>query len=342
MSQQTGMAGLPYSFPSLIFRSLFASRDMFQSSPPSDKAQPYEKSPPTEISDREHGEVEDLAVFKHTAEAVSFRTVSWPQASMIFCKILCSTGIMSIPSAFSSVGAVGGALIVVGFGILNTYSAYITGTFKQNHPSTHGIADMAGVVGGPIMQEIAYFLFILAFILGMGSGLVGASTALNTFSGHGACTVWWTLIATVVTILCASIRKLHKIGWLAWVGFACILVAVFVVTIAVTTRDRPAAAPQTGPYELGYYSIGHTDFSAGMIAVCNIFLGSAGRPGFIPVISEMKRPEDYNKALVSSMGFINALYLSLSLVIYRWCGKWVASPLLGVRQPLLSAVDADS
>lgn len=276
------------------------------------------------------GEIANLQVFRDTVDGVSFQTVAWPHAAMIFCKILCSTGIMSIPSAMSSLGAVGGALIVVGWGIFNTYAAYIAGDFKQRHPSAHGIADMAGIIGGPVAREIANFLFILAFLLGMGSGLVGVTTALNTFSSHAVCTVWWSVIATAVIASLASIRKFHQIGWLAWVGFASILVAVFTVTIAVTTRDRPASAPQTGPYELGYYAIGHTTFSGGMVAVCNIFLGSAGHTGFVPVISEMKRPKDYNKALFSSMGFINALYLSLSLVIYRWCGEWVASPSLGV------------
>lgn len=276
------------------------------------------------------GEVDDLEVFNDTANGVSFHTVAWPHAAMIFCKILCSTGIMTIPSAMASLGAVSGALIVVGWAIFNTYSAYICGISKQRHPSVHGIADMAGMVGGPITREVANFLFALAFLLGMGSGIVGVSTAINTFSDHSACTIWWSAIATVVATLLASIRKLHQIGWLAWVGLASILAAVLTVTIAVTFRDRPAAAPQTGPFELGYYAIGHTTFSAGMVAVSNIFLGSAGHPGFIPVISEMKRSKDYNKALFWSMGSINAIYLSLSLVVYRWCGKWVASPSLGV------------
>lgn len=276
------------------------------------------------------GEIEDHEVFNDTADGVSFHTVAWPHAAMIFCKILCSTGIMSIPAAMASLGAVGGALVVVGWGVFNTYSAYIAGNFKQRHPHVHGISDMAGMVGGPVAREASEFLFVLAFLLGMGSGIVGVTTAINTFSNHAACTVWWSVIAMVVIIPIASIRKLHQIAWLTWVGFASILAAVFTVTIAVTTRDRPAAAPQTGPYEFGYYAIGHTTFSVGIVACCNILLGSAGHPGFIPVISEMKNSKDYNKALFASMGFINTLYLSLSLVIYRWCGKWVASPSLGV------------
>lgn len=43
----------------------------------------------------------------------------------------------------------------------------------------------------------------------------------------------------------------------------------------------------------------------------------------------MRRPRDYNKAVYLSMGIVTASYLTFSLVVYRWCGQWVASPSLG-------------
>jgi hypothetical protein len=101
-------------------------------------------------------------------------------------------------------------------------------------------------------------------------------------------------------------------------------------SIGVTIRDRPAAAPQTGPYELGYYAIAHPTFIAGMTASATIFVSSAGTSAFLPVIAEMRNPKDYNKALFLCMGIVNAAYLTFSLVVYRWCGQWVASPSLGV------------
>lgn len=44
----------------------------------------------------------------------------------------------------------------------------------------------------------------------------------------------------------------------------------------------------------------------------------------------MKNPKDYNKAVYVAMGLVNASYLAFSIVVYRWCGQWVASPSLGV------------
>lgn len=193
---------------------------------------------------------------------------------------------------------------------------------------------MCNVVGGPILREISGGLYLIAYILCAGSGILGVSIGLNALSHHAACTVWWSFIATVVVAATASVRKFHDIGWLTWAGFLSIFTAVFIVVIGVTTRDRPAAAPQTGDFELGFYAIAHPTFIAGMSASATIFVSSAGTSAFLPVISEMRNPKDYNKAVYACMAFVNAAYLAFSLVVYKWCGQWVASPSLGVSSCL--------
>jgi hypothetical protein len=113
-----------------------------------------------------------------------------------------------------SLGAVGGALSVIGWGVLNTYFAIVQGNFRNSHAQCHSIADMALVVGGPILKEIVGFLFIVAYVLCSGSGIIGLATGLNALSDHAACTVWWAFLSAVVIIACASVRKFEKIGWL--------------------------------------------------------------------------------------------------------------------------------
>ena len=72
-------------------------------------------------------------------------------------------------------------------------------------------------------------------------------------------------------------------------------------SIAVTTLDRPAAAPQTGDYDLGYHVIAHPNFITGVSASATIFISSAGSSAFIPVMAEMKNPKEYNKAVYLCM-----------------------------------------
>ncbi|KAI1247524.1 hypothetical protein MGN70_011414 [Eutypa lata] len=276
------------------------------------------------------GESDDaFEVFKKQEGQVDFRTVSWIHASVIFLKVIFATGVLTIPSAMYVLGAFPGAVNVLGWQFLNTYCAIIQGNFRNSHPGCHSIADMAHVVGGKWLREVVGVFFLVTYAIVGASGIFGASTALNALSNHAICTNYFMLVSTVAVFILASARKFEKIAWLTWVGFLSVFIAVFIVVVGVTTRDRPAAAPQTGDYEFGYFAIGHPTFVAAITSVSTIFCSGAGTSAFLPVISEMKRPRDYNKAVYLCMGIVTASYLSFSLVVYRWCGKWVASPSLG-------------
>jgi hypothetical protein len=178
---------------------------------------------------------DDFEVFKQTTDGVQFRLVGWIKASVIFLKseylhlhsrvtlvetasdqsaVIFATGVLSIPTAMYSLGVVGGTLSVIGWGALNTYFAIVQGNFRNSHAHCHSIADMAYVVGGPIAREICGFLFIVAYVLCSGSGIVGLSVGFNALSEHAACTVWWAFLAFVLVVASASVRKFEKIGWL--------------------------------------------------------------------------------------------------------------------------------
>ncbi|GAW18768.1 hypothetical protein ANO14919_082500 [Xylariales sp. No.14919] len=268
-------------------------------------------------------------VFKRGEGLTDFRTVGWVHASVIFLKVIFATGVLTIPSAMFVLGALPGAINVLGWQFLNTYCAIIQGNFRNAHAGCHSIADMAEVVGGKWLRGVVGFLFLVTFAIVGASGIFGASVALNSLSNHAICTNYFMLVATILVCVLASVRKFEKIAWLTWAGFLSVFIAVFIVVVGVTTLDRPAAAPQTGPYEFGYHVIGHPTFVAAITSVSTIFCSGAGTSAFLPVISEMKRPKDYSKAVYLCMGIVTASYLSFSLVVYRWCGQWVASPSLG-------------
>jgi len=63
---------------------------------------------------------EEREVFKTTSDGVDFRTVTWQRAIIIFLKCQIATGVLGIPGAFGSLGAVGGILSVIAWQALNT------------------------------------------------------------------------------------------------------------------------------------------------------------------------------------------------------------------------------
>lgn len=59
-------------------------------------------------------------VFKTSAGGVDFRTVTWQRLIIILLKVQVATGVLGIPSAMGTLGAVPGSLVVVGWQALNT------------------------------------------------------------------------------------------------------------------------------------------------------------------------------------------------------------------------------
>ena len=113
-----------------------------------------------------------------------------------------------------------------------------------------------------------------------------------------------------------------------------------IVVIAVTIPARPAAAPQMGDFDLGFAALppSTTTFAAAWAAALAIFSSSANTSGFVPVISEMRHPEDYFKSLYACMTWITSSYMALGLTVYAYCGKWVSSPALGSAGPTIKVI----
>lgn len=129
-------------------------------------------------------------------------------------------------------GALPGAINVLGWQFLNTYCAIIQGNFRNSHAGCHSIADMANVVGGVWLKEVVGVLFLVTYAIVGASGIFGTSVAFNALSNHAICTNYFMLVATVAVFILASARKFEKIAWLTWAGFLSVYVAVFIVVYA--------------------------------------------------------------------------------------------------------------
>ncbi|KAH8663557.1 transmembrane amino acid transporter protein-domain-containing protein [Tricladium varicosporioides] len=307
-------------------------------------------TPVTDNSSEGSAKAGEVEVFSAGADGVEFRTVGWIRAAMFFTKMTFAAGVLSIPSALYTLGAVLGALFILFWGVLNTYMAFLQGQFKIIHPSVHTVADAAHIITlqfsngnkkcGGFAREVTEFIYIITCIICAGVSTLGLSIAFNAVSKHATCSVIFGFVAYFIISSVASIRKIHQLGWITWLGFGSIVTAIMIVVIAATITDRPAAAPQTGDFELGFSArppIG-TTFAGAFAASLAIFSSSANTSGFVPVISEMRRPQDYFKSLYACMTWITSSYLALALAVYAYCGKWVASPALGSAGPTIMII----
>ncbi|KAH9809204.1 N amino acid transport system protein [Teratosphaeria destructans] len=261
---------------------------------------------------------------------INFRTVSWIKAAIFLLKMTFATGVLSIPAALYTLGAVAGAIFIVFWGLLNTYMAYIQGQFKLAHPSVHTVADAAhiAIIDLGCRQKTAY---VVREVTGLGA--LGLSIALNAVSKHSACSIVFGLAAYLIVATVASIRKIEHLSWITWLGFITLVIAILLVVIAVTIPDRPSAAPKTGDFDLGFSPLppANTTFVAAWAASLAIYASSANTSGFVPVISEMRKPEDFFKSLYTCMTWVTSSYLALGLT-------WVTSPALGSAGPTIKII----
>lgn len=114
--------------------------------------------------------------------------------------------------------------------------------------------------------------------------------------------------------------------------------SVLILTIAVGVEDRPAAAPQDGPYKSNYKLVGDPTFYEAISALSSMVFAYAGTPAFFSIISEMREPRDYTKSLIACQGTVTATYTAIGIVVYYYCGSYVASPALGSAGHLMKKV----
>lgn len=103
---------------------------------------------------------------------------------------------------------------------------------------------------------------------------------------------------------------------------------VLTVTIAVGVQDRPSAAP-LGPWKSDYKIVARPSFAQGISAVTTMIFAYTGTPFYFAIVSEMRDPRQYHKSMIICQGVVTITYITIGIVIYYFCGSYVASPALG-------------
>ncbi|EWZ99218.1 hypothetical protein BFJ70_g11031 [Fusarium oxysporum] len=282
-------------------------------------------------------EVVDDAVFGHVGEkGPNYRSLSRIGTIALMTKTQVGLGVLAIPRTFHALGLIPGVFCLVAIGGMTSWSGYIVGTFKLNHPEVYTIDDAGGKMFGRIGREIFAAIFMLNWVFISASAMLGISVGLNAVSSHTLCTWTFVIIAAVSTFLLASIRTLSKIGWIAWVGVVCIMTAIFSVTIAVGVENKTPAAIEGN--STTFRLTNDPPFADAMAAVSSHIFAYAGTPAYFSIIAEMRDPTLYTSALIWSQSIMTAVYVVIGVVIYYYVGSEVASPALASAGPTMKKV----
>lgn len=70
-------------------------------------------------------------------------------------------GVLSIPAVLDTLGMGPGLVVLLVIGGITTWSNYVIGTFKKNHPSVYGIDDVGQKIFGRVGKEVMAVVFVL-------------------------------------------------------------------------------------------------------------------------------------------------------------------------------------
>lgn len=168
------------------------------------------------------------------------------------------------------------------------------------------MADAGDVMFGAVGREIFGAAQIIFLVFVMGSHILTFSIMLNTLTNHGTCSIVFGIVGMLVCLVCTLPRTLLNVSYMAIGSFVSIIAAVMITMIGVGI-ERPG----NGRVEATV----HTSLAKGFLAVTNIIFAYAGHVAFFSFISELKKPQEYPKALFLLQGVDTCMYLVVSVVV---------------------------
>lgn len=76
-------------------------------------------------------------------------------------KTMIGLGVLSIPSAFDTLGLIPGVICLLVIAGITTWSDYMVGVFKIRHPEIYSIGDVGGLLFGRVGREVMGGAFCL-------------------------------------------------------------------------------------------------------------------------------------------------------------------------------------
>ncbi|KAJ6172157.1 Amino acid transporter transmembrane [Penicillium chermesinum] len=259
---------------------------------------------------------------------VKYKVLKWWQCGLLMVAETVSLGVLSLPAAVASMGLVPAIIVLLGLGVITTYTGYIMGQMKLRFPQITTMADAGEVIGGKFGREFVGAAWIIFFIFIMSSHLLTFTVAMNTITSHGTCSIVFGIVGMAVSFVCSLPRTLEKISWLSIVSFISILAAVLITMIALGI-ESPGS---------GVVAVAHTNLYHGFSAVTNIVFAFCSHGAFFGLMAELRNPRDFTKSLCLLQGLDVSLYLIAAVVIYRYAGDGVVSPALGSASPVVAKV----
>ena len=258
-----------------------------------------------------------------------------------------SLGVLSLPATLAELGLAPALVLIIGLGLLATYTGYTIHQFRARYPHIQNLGDAGEILFGAFGRELFGLGQLLFSIFIMGSHILTFSVMMNTVTEHGTCTMVFTTVGFVICFVCSLPRTMKNMTYISCMcklnssavlkgslliistAFFSILTAVIITMIGVGVQNQGG---------VNLKATIDTDLFRAFSAVTNIVFAYCAHVAFFGLLAEMEEPRDFPKALIMLQTFEIVFYTVAAVVIYYYVGQEVTSPALGSAGPVLKKV----
>jgi len=275
--------------------------------------------------------------------SIKVKQLTWIHAAGLMFTEYIVIAILSFPSSYAVLGMAGGVIATILIGLSVLYTSHVLWRYCLRHPESTDICDLGSRLFPDRFRKVAWVVISIAFLLNnlfiMGLHVLSGAVALNTLSDGGLCTVVWCVIMTVAMVVLSIPRELNQVAILGFIAAGTMFIAFLLCLIFLGTQAGPAGWTTGAAITVRAWALPGTTFTAGFNAFLNITYTFVGQILIPSYVDDMKRPEDFPKALYLCT-FLEIILFTLGGAIgYHYIGdEFMTSPAYGsLRNPKIVA-----
>eukprot|EP00039_Didymoeca_costata_P025424 m.13251 g.13251 ORF g.13251 m.13251 type:complete len:502 (-) comp4820_c0_seq1:88-1593(-) len=248
--------------------------------------------------------------------------MSWLDASFMITAIILGLGVLGLPQAVSRLGWLWGTLIVcvgasvaIYSGLLINKAVHTVTERFELRPTTYSmlVENALGPNTG-IFCHVVQQTYLGGIIISCQLTAGYCLRQIFYYSGFEACIYIAHAIIAALMLPVMQIKSLREANIIAIIGVGAVIICLIMFMIELLKESHPK--PRTS-----------TDFPKGSSAMyaaqaCStILFAYQGQTIFPEIMSEMTNPEDFPKAVYSSIWFMTSVYLIVALLGYYAMGS---------------------
>eukprot|EP00051_Salpingoeca_urceolata_P028721 m.487943 g.487943 ORF g.487943 m.487943 type:complete len:472 (-) comp25381_c0_seq1:122-1537(-) len=248
------------------------------------------------------------------------KTLEWYNASVMVVAIILGLGVLGLPWAFSTMGWILAFVILSLSTVGATYSGItitkLVHAIGQNQAAPKAYSELGQVCfgnKGRLVVGGVQVVYLAGIIIAVQLTAATAFRQMVRGCGGSVCIVTANLVIAAMVLPVMQVKSLREVTWVAVLGVCMIIgpLIIYMTEIDHPAKDTPTSAgfPDTSGFD---------PFANGLTT---IIFAYQGQTIFPELIAQMPRPEDFSKAVYSSVLFMTFVYALVGSIGYSFLGS---------------------